>query len=207
MTETNIENVNSNNDEKDQANLETEEIETLIQDEEDDSDDLVVLKERLLKANNANKQLYSRTKKATGFELKDGKWIKKDPTTIIEKKPEAKPLDKSNVDVDAKISEGINSALERRDLESLELSDELKKEVSSLAKLKGISVNAAKNEDYIKFKIEQENLKNNDITGNMPTGRKGSFNKIDTTATLDPRTEDGKKAIAKRDANLAAKLG
>jgi len=205
MTDSNIENVNSSNNEQDQANLENAEIENLIQTEEDETDDASVLKERLLKATNANKQLFSRTKKAEGFELKDGKWVKKE--TTIEKKPAAKPVDKGNIDVEAKISEGINSALDKRDLESFELSDELKKEISNLAKLKGITVKAAKEDDYIKFKIEQENLKNNDTTGSMPTGRKGSFIKTDTTATFDPRTEEGKKAIAKRNADLASKLG
>lgn len=49
------------------------------------SEEVVALKEKLQKIEEANRQLFERTKKAEGFEQKDGKWIKPEP------KPESKP--------------------------------------------------------------------------------------------------------------------
>lgn len=42
----------------------------------DDNDDADALKEKLVKVSEQNKQLFSRAKKAEGFELKEGKWVK-----------------------------------------------------------------------------------------------------------------------------------
>lgn len=42
----------------------------------DDNDDVDALKEKFQKVSEANKQLFARAKKAEGFELKDGKWVK-----------------------------------------------------------------------------------------------------------------------------------
>lgn len=58
----------------------------------DDETDVAVIREKAQKAidlaknkSESNKQLFARTKKAEGFVLKDGKWVKPDP------KPDAKP--------------------------------------------------------------------------------------------------------------------
>ena len=63
-----------------------------------DIDDIDVLKEKYQglgekhkKIFDTNKQLFARAKKAEGFELKDGKWIKPEPK--IDKKPEPKKSD------------------------------------------------------------------------------------------------------------------
>ena len=42
----------------------------------DDNDDVDALKEKFEKVSEQNRQLFSRAKKAEGFELKDGKWVK-----------------------------------------------------------------------------------------------------------------------------------
>ena len=42
----------------------------------DDNDDADALKEKLIQVSEQNKQLFSRAKKAEGFELKEGKWVK-----------------------------------------------------------------------------------------------------------------------------------
>jgi len=50
-------------------------------DENDDSD---ALKEKFEKISEQNKQLFARAKKAEGFELKDGKWVKPEKSKKIE---------------------------------------------------------------------------------------------------------------------------
>ena len=42
----------------------------------DDNDDVDALKEKFEKVSEQNRQLFSRAKKAEGFELKEGKWVK-----------------------------------------------------------------------------------------------------------------------------------
>lgn len=53
----------------------------------EDTDDVAALKEKLQKTSEANKQLFARAKKAEGFELKDGKWVKP-PKDAIKASPE-----------------------------------------------------------------------------------------------------------------------
>lgn len=50
--------------------------------------DIEKIKEANAKLTETNKQLFARAKKGEGFELKDGKWVKKE-TPAPEKKPEA----------------------------------------------------------------------------------------------------------------------
>jgi len=204
--ENNIENTNSINGENDQAILDTE-LEVTTPETEDDTDDAAVLKERLLQRDNANKQLFARAKKAEGFTLQDGKWVKKSitPTPVTPKPITSAP--KNDDDVDTRISKGIMSALDQRDLEALDLTDEVKAEVSNLAKMKGITVKAALSTPYIKFLKEQDEMKNNAEIGSMPSGRKGTFTNNGKVQAFDPRTEEGKKAAQKRDEELRKKLG
>lgn len=201
MAETNIENVNSSNNEKDQAILDAEDQKNLIP-EEAETDDPVVLKERLAKVTETNKQLFVRTKKAEGFELKDGKWVK--PIKPAEVK---KPIKPDEIDIDTRIANGVISVLEQRDLDATDLSDELKTEVSNFAKLQGITIKKALTSDYISYRIEKEKNKEVAENGSMPTGRKATFIKEGKVVTADPRTEEGRKIIAKRDEELRKKLG
>ena len=53
----------------------------------DESDNVDVLKEKFEKVSEQNKQLFARTKKSEGFELKDGNWVK--PPKV--EKPNEKP--------------------------------------------------------------------------------------------------------------------
>src|SRR3990167_11012270 len=57
----------------------------------DDNDDVDALKEKFEKVSEQNRQLFSRAKKAEGFELKDGKWVK-----LKVEKPKEEP----KVDID-----------------------------------------------------------------------------------------------------------
>jgi len=204
--EDNIENIDSTNGENDQAILDTDN-QVVIPEGEDDTDDAAVLKERLAQRDNANKQLFARAKKAEGFTLQDGKWVKKPVTpTHVTAKPVTSAA-KNDEDVDTRISKGIMSALDQRDLEALELSDTVKTEVSNLAKMKGITIKAALATPYIKFLKEQDEMNTNAELGSMPSGRKGTFVNNGKVQTYDPRTEEGKKAAQKRDEDLRKKLG
>ncbi len=192
MSDNHQENVNSTNDE---ATTEEENL-LPVEGEEEETDDVEVLKERLKQRNEAAAQLFARAKKAEGFELKDGKWVKKAP-----KAPETKPhtpAAKNEEDIDARIAKGVMSALEQRELESLDLSDELKTQVSSLAKLQGISVKKASESEYIQFLKEKETRKKNGENGSMPTGRKGALGDSEpTTVTKMKLTESDRQEALK----------
>jgi len=59
----------------------------------EDNDDVDVLREKLSQVSEQNKQLFVRTKKAEGFELRDGKWVKPERSekTQGETKVDTKP--------------------------------------------------------------------------------------------------------------------
>ena len=59
--------------------------------------DISALKEKYQKLSDTNKQLYARAKKAEGFELKDGKWVKPEKvnTKEVVTAPEKEPTEKS----------------------------------------------------------------------------------------------------------------
>lgn len=205
MSDNNQENVNSTNDEQHAE----EEIVLPVEGEEEETDDVEVLKERLKQRNEAAAQLFARAKKAEGFELKDGKWVKK-AQKAPEMKPNAPARQKNEEDIDARIAKGVMSVLEQRELESLDLSDELKTQVSSLAKLQGISIKKASESDYIQFLKEKEDRKKNGENGSMPTGRKGSLGESEKMTELRTNTESDRqealKAIQKRKEEVRKKL-
>lgn len=58
-----------------------------------DDDDVDALKEKHQKLSDANRQLFARAKKAEGFELKDGKWVKPE-------KPKEAPKEKPKVETE-----------------------------------------------------------------------------------------------------------
>jgi hypothetical protein len=71
----------------DSLNAETDEQQLAITSDDIVVEDVDALKEKLTKTEEANRQLFVRAKKAEGFELKDGHWIKK-PETKTEIKSE-----------------------------------------------------------------------------------------------------------------------
>lgn len=76
----NIENIDSLNDESNGD-------EVVI----DDNSDVETLRAELDKVKETNKQLFARTKKAEGFDFKDGKWVKAEkaePKPTVESKPQ-----------------------------------------------------------------------------------------------------------------------
>ena len=65
----------------------------------DENDDLDALTEKLEKISEQNKQLFARAKKAEGFELKDGKWVKpQKPEKPVEKTPSSEPSKPNELD-------------------------------------------------------------------------------------------------------------
>lgn len=57
----------------------------------DDNDDVDALKEKFNNVSEQNKQLFARAKKAEGFELKEGKWVKPKVEPKAEPKVDIKP--------------------------------------------------------------------------------------------------------------------
>lgn len=174
----------------------------------DEVDDPDVLKEKLQKVQEQNKQLFERTKKAEGFvKGDDGKWVKK---PVEPKSPEPKPKETpaaSKEDIDKLLDE----KLEKRELDSLDLSEKLKQEVGSYAKLKGVSVKQALNSEYIKF-IKEQDEKDDRVTDASLGGgkRKGTARKDYSQmnpSSFDLRTEQGRKDKAEWDDYMRKTLG
>lgn len=127
-------------------------------------------------------------------------------TKFTSKKPEENPTEdkKSNKgetpDIDRLLDAKFAERMEERDLQELNLSDDLKTEVKDLAKLKGISVREAAQLPYIlqrKEVIEKEER----IKNATPTrSNKGSYTaSVDPSKPLNPadfdfNSEEGVKA-------------
>jgi hypothetical protein len=107
-------------------------------------------------------------------------------------------------EIQKKTAEVIDQRLEQRDLESLELPDEIKAEVQKLAKAQGISVRKAATDPYIKFKKDAWEKEQQEteaaISRNNKTAATTAFDP-EKPPRLDPSlnysTPDGKKALEK----------
>lgn len=116
---------------------------------------------------------------------KDGKPPKKD-----EPKPEdSKPL------TAAEIEEKVRTQFEERDLGEMEVSDDIKAQIKSLARVKNISVRQAAKDPYIVHLVETEKAtqKSDDATiTRTPKGQKVSFDKS-KPPKVDMSTAEGRK--------------
>jgi len=121
-------------------------------------------------------------------------------------RPDPKPLpDKEPLSEDK-----ILEVLEKRELESLEVSEEMKKEIQDYAKLKGINIKKAQNSDYIKFRMEQDEKKEKIDNASLGGGRKPTTKKdySEMKATdFDMTTPEGKADYAKYKEDMRKKLG
>jgi uncharacterized phage infection (PIP) family protein YhgE len=156
------------------------------------------------KLKETNQRLYARAKKAEGFELTDGKWIKKPKPEI---KPEPKPFIQPK---DSDIDKLLDAKLEKRELESLDISDELKKEVQTYAKVQGVSVKKALNSEYISFLKEKEEKKEKIDNASLGSNRKGTTKKdySEMKATdFDMTTPEGRKEFDAYRADMRKRLG
>lgn len=125
--------------------------------------------------------------------------------TDTSKKPKENPKEgnaqnRDDLDIDKLLDQKLTERLERQELESLKLTDELKSEVKDLAKLKEISIREAAQHPYIlsrKAEIEREERIRN---ASPKRTNKGSYvPSYDPSQPLDPdsfdfSTEEGVKA-------------
>lgn len=130
---------------------------------------------------------------------------------LEKEKPEPKTEDpKPTITEDDKSSKDeIIEVLEQRDLENLDLSDELKKKVSSYAKIEGMSIKKALESEYVKFHVEQdEKTKKTDDASLGSTSRKGTKNDYsEKDATdYDMTTKQGREDHAKHQEYLKENL-
>lgn len=143
----------------------------------------------------------SHHEKLTGAIKQKINWREKAKTTPKNSdNGEGKQPNKETPDVGTLVESKLKEILEERDLESLDLTDELKTEVKDLAKLKGISVREAANLPYIRSRKEEaereERIKN---ATPKRSGKAGYVSNIDPSKPLNPAdfaldTEEGRKA-------------
>lgn len=101
--------------------------------------------------------------------------------------------------VDAtEIQRHVNDTLEARDLEALEYPDDIKKAISSVAKINGISIRQAQSDPYIQSKIETwKRDQGADEAGISRTNRSGGRTIMKDDPSIPPdvdmNTEEGRK--------------
>ena len=111
-----------------------------------------------------------------------------------------KPDEGGELDINKLVDQKLDERLERRELESLNLADELKEEVKELAKLKGISVREAAKLPYILSRKEEVEREERIKKATPKRTKKGSFvPDYDPAKSLNPEdfdfdTEEGVKA-------------
>lgn len=198
MEKNNSENLDSLNEDTDQA----EDLENDLEDAEGDSPEMAALKEK-------NRQLFERAKKAEGFEKNaDGKWVKKAKPAAPATPTKPQPAESGQApDLDKLLDE----KLEKRELDSLDISDELKQEVQAYARLKGMTVKKALESDYVKFQISrQEKIERADkasIGGTRKATTKKDYSEVNPTTDFDLKTPEGRAELAKWEDEMRKKLG
>ena len=97
------------------------------------------------------------------------------------------------------IQKKIDETMEKRELESLEVSDTLKTEIKNYAKLNGVSVKQARNSSYIKFLENEEARKSTAEDASISTTHKSktmkNFDNV-SPKDFDLSTEEGRKDFA-----------
>ena len=170
------EDIDSQNDAEDTVNVNEEEVaDTEYEETEDTKPEYT----------NNEKKLYARMKKAEA----DSKLAKEE----LAKKSTEKPTPVSEID------KLLEAKLEQRDLESLELSDELKEQVSTYAKVQGVSVKKALKSDFIVFQLEKEEKEEKLDDASLSSKRKGTVKKDYSemkSSDFDLRTEEGRKGFS-----------
>jgi len=104
----------------------------------------------------------------------------------------------------------VNEALEKRDLDSLDYPDELKTEISKLAKLQGMPIKKALKDPYIVFKIEsyekEEKVKEATISRTHKSGSSKEFD-VNNPPAFDPNDVEGSDKAMKEWEAEAKKRG
>lgn len=193
-------NLDTQNEETDEQELDDTEPEEPT---EDDSEKVSALKEQ-------NKKLFARAKKAEGFELKGGKWVKKEKE---EKNPE--PQQTGSPEGEQKDPEQVFRKM--RDDEFIEdqgYSEETAQAIRDWAAFKGISAKKAAEASHIKALIgEEERDRANDDAALGKEPRRGRQTKTPTgdeppkSEDYDLETEKGREDYEKARDAFARKQG
>lgn len=156
-----------------------------------DDDDADALREK-------NKQLFARAKKAEGFVLKDGQWVKKTKPAPAKPAAPAKP-EGGDQEQPTDVNTAVQAALDKRDLDAMEISDNVKSEIKKYAKLNKVTIQEAAKSDYISFLKKQESDKaaaDDAAAGGGPRKTQPITNFTEDTKPedFDLTTEEGRKS-------------
>jgi len=160
-------------------------------DEEDDADKIKIAVEGEIKSRKTlSKAIGQKVKFREDLAKKE---VKPDPPT-----PEpAKPPEKE--DLGKKIGEGVNAALEQRDLDSLEYPEELKEKIKQVAAVENISIKKAISAPYIQSLIEEHDKQKKvdeaaaGRTNTASGGKKGPAT-MENPPDVDMTTKEGREA-------------
>ncbi len=102
----------------------------------------------------------------------------------------------------------VNAALEKRDLEALEYPDDIKKSISQVSKIEGVSIRKAMSDPYVAAKIEAYNKKKDAeeaALGRTDKSGKKQSSESDTPPNVDFSTKEGRDEYDKwRSAQIKA---
>ena len=162
---------------------ELEQLETSLQDSDEDSEELKTLKEQ-------NRHLFARAKKAEGWSNVDGEWVKK-PLEI----PKEPPKTEASTVKPEDITKTVDERLLQRDIEALDVSENLQKEVQDYVALHKVSVKKALDSSYLKFMMEEENknkkIEDASLGGKSKATKKDDFSEK-SPMDFDLATEEGR---------------
>ena len=138
------------------------------------------------------------------------KWREKAQSVQPSVQAKGEVQQKNQIISDNEIDKRLEEKLEKRELEALDLSDELKKEVAVYAKLNGVSIKKALASDYIQFKKDKEEsnafIDDASLGGNKRGITGKDYSQIDTKK-LDHTTEKGKADFARWEEEQRKLLG
>ena len=184
------ENLNSSNEENENADSLNSEAEA----------DVEVLKTQLAEIREKNIKLFERTKKAEGFILQDGKWVKPAPAS----KPEEKPVERTSGGLNVSLSDlaAINAAkIHPDDIERVE----------KFAQDEGLTLKEALKHEELKAILNVREEHRNTAAATNTGGGRQATSKDTPEAILEraaagqlPEDDEGIKALS--EARLQAKL-
>lgn len=163
--------MNENKNEGGTLNSDVEEVIEVAEDATQEQKD-----EALARLQDTNKQLYARAKKAEGFELVDGKWVKKEKPPVIQ--PKKEPSDTTTISKE-KMSQSDLIAVVKADVPEEDLED-----VIEYATLKKISVREALNAPLIKGMLAEKAEQRAIAEGTNTNGARRGNTKISDTELL-----------------------
>jgi hypothetical protein len=126
----------------------------------------------------------------------------RDKATMLEKgdKPKAPATADDSLNVESLIEAKLQERLDKRDLDSLEISDELKKEIKDYASLHKTTIGEARKSEYINFLMDKEVRKAKSDDASISSKHNKSYAtknlKDMSPKDFDLSTEEGRKSWA-----------